>query len=59
LGRIYVVEVDKATAAVFHTVDPGRSPAQIAAMTSLSAAVVEQSLRALGEIGALVSSSHE
>lgn len=59
LGRIYVVEVDEATAAVFHTVDPGRSPAQIAAMTSLSAAVVEQTLRALGEIGALVSSSHE
>ncbi|HKW24241.1 MAG TPA: hypothetical protein VJN48_00575 [Terriglobales bacterium] len=59
LGRIYVVEVDKATAAVFRTADARRTPAQIAVMTSLSPAVVERTLRALGQIGALVTSSNE
>ena len=59
LGRIYVVEVDEATAAVFHAADARRGPAQIAAMTSLSAAVVQQTLRALGQIGAVVASSPE
>ncbi len=59
LGRIYVVEVDEATAAVFRTVNSGRSPAQIAATTSLSAAIVQQSLLALAQIGAVVASSQE
>ncbi len=59
LGRIYVVEVDEATTAVFHAADARRSPAQIAAATSLSAAVVRQTLRALGQIGAVVASSPE
>jgi hypothetical protein len=59
LGRIYVVEVDEATAAVFHAADARRSPAQIAATTSLSAAVVQQTLRALGQIGAVVAASPE
>src|SRR5690349_23975103 len=59
LGRIYVVEVDEATTAVFHAVDGRRSPAQIAATTSLSAAVVQQVLRALAQVGAVVASSTE
>lgn len=59
LGRIYVVEVDETTAAVFHAAHAGRSPAQIAATTSLSAAVVEQTLTALAQIGAVVVSSPE
>ena len=59
LGRIYVVEVDEATTAVFHAADGRRSPAQIAATTALSAAIVHQTLRALGQIGAVVASSPE
>jgi hypothetical protein len=59
LGRIYVVEVDEATAAVFHAVQSGHGPAQIAATTSLSAAVVQQTVRALEQIGAVVASSQE
>lgn len=58
-GRIYVVEVDDATAAVFHAADARRSPAQIAAMTSHSAVVVQHTLRALEQIGAVVASSQE
>jgi hypothetical protein len=59
LGRIYVVEVDEATTAVFHAADGRRSPAQIAAITALSAALVQQTLRALGHVGAVVASSTE
>jgi len=57
LGRIYVVEVDEATTAVFHAADGRRSPAQIAATTALSAAVVQQVLRGLAQVGAVVASS--
>lgn len=59
LGRIYVVEGDEATAAVFRAANSGRTPAQIAATTSLSAAVVRQTLRALAQIGAVVASFPE
>ena len=59
LGRIYVVEVDDAATAVFHAADGRRSPAQIAASTSLSAAVVQQVLRGLAQVGAVVASSPE
>ena len=59
LGRIYVVEVDEATTAVFYAADGRRSPAQIAASTSLSAAVVQQVLRGLAQVGAVVASSPE
>jgi len=55
LGRIYVVEVDEATAAVFHAAHR-RSAPQIAAATSLSDAVVQQTLAALAQLGALVTS---
>ena len=53
LGRIYVVEVDQATAAVFHAAHAYRSPEQIAKATRLSATVAEQALSALAQIGAL------
>jgi hypothetical protein len=56
-GRIYVVEVDEATAAVFHAAHAHSSPAQIAKAASLSATVVEQVLGALAQIGALATSS--
>ena|SRR5579864_9128920 len=59
LGRIYVVEVDEATTAVFHAADGRLSPAQIAASTSLSAAVVQQVLRGLAQVGAVVASFPE
>jgi hypothetical protein len=59
LGRIYVVEVDEATTSVFHAADGRRSPAQIAAVTSLSDAIVQQALRSLAQIGAVVASSAE
>ena len=59
LGRIYVVEVDEATIAVFHAADGRRTPAQIAATTSLSDAVVQQVLRGLAQVGAVVASSAE
>jgi hypothetical protein len=59
LGRIYVVEVDETTAAVFRAAHAGRSPAQIAATTSLSAAVVQRTLTALAQIGAVVVSYPE
>jgi hypothetical protein len=49
--------VDEATTAVFHAADGRRSPAQIVATTSLSAAVVQQVLRGLAQVGAVVASS--
>ena len=55
LGRIYVVEVDAATAAVFHACR--RTPAQIAEATSLPAALVEQTFTALTQVGAVVTPS--
>lgn len=59
LGRIYVVEVDEATTAVFYAADGRRSPAQIAATSALSSGVVKQTLRALAQVGAIVASSAE
>lgn len=58
-GRIYVAEVDPATAAVFHAADGRRSPAAIAESTSLSLPVVEHILGGLEELGALVTSSEK
>jgi hypothetical protein len=57
LGRIYVVEVDEAMAAIYYAADGSRSPAQIAEATSLPIATVQTSLDALIQIGALVTSS--
>lgn len=56
-GRIYVAEVDQATAAIFHAADGRRSPAAIAESTSLSLPMVERTLGGLEELGALVTSS--
>ena len=56
-GRIYVVEVDEATAAVFHGASARLSPAQITETTSLPAATVQQSLAALAQVGALATLS--
>lgn len=56
-GRIYVVEVDEPTAAVFHALRKGGCGAQIAETTGLPAALVRHTLAALGQIGALVTSS--
>ncbi|MGE5205347.1 MAG: hypothetical protein ACM3PW_07010 [Chlamydiota bacterium] len=57
LGRIYVVEVDAATAAVFHAASARLSPEQITEMTSLPAATVQQALAALAQVGALATLS--
>jgi hypothetical protein len=56
LGRIYVVEVDEATAAVFHACHAQRTPAQIAQATSLPLATIEQTQTALAQLGAVVTS---
>lgn len=56
-GRIYVAEIDQATAAIFQAADGRCSPAAIAASTSLSLSVVEPILGGLEELGALVTSS--
>ena len=56
-GRIYVVEVDKPTAAVFHALRGRATPEQIAETTLLLPGAVRHTLAALGEIGALVTSS--
>jgi len=56
-GRIYVVEVDDATAAVFRAADSRLSASQIAEAISLSPEFVQQTLAALVQIGALVTSS--
>lgn len=56
-GRIYVVEVDESTAAVFHAARAGAGPVQIAKTSFLPATVVRHTLAALAQIGALVTSS--
>jgi hypothetical protein len=56
-GRIYVVEVDADTAAVFHGAGARLSPAQIAETTSLPAATVQHALAALAQVGALATLS--
>lgn len=58
-GRIYVVELDEAMAAVFHAADARRSVAQIAAASSLSVPVVQQTLLALAQIGAVIAPFQE
>jgi hypothetical protein len=57
LGRIYVMEVDEATAAVFRGASARLSPAQITETTSLPAATVQQALTALAQVGALATLS--
>ena len=52
-GRIYVIEVDEITAAVFCAADGRRSTSQIASLVSLPAITVEKILGALMEVGAL------
>ena len=56
-GRIYVVEVDAATTAVFRAASTRLSPEQITEMTSLPAATVQQALAALAQVGALATLS--
>ena len=58
-GRIYVVEVDAGTAAVFYAALTHFAPSQIAEATSLPAATVQQALTALAQVGALAASSLE
>lgn len=58
-GRIYVAEIDQATAAIFQAADGRRSPAAIAELTSLPVPRVQQTLAGLVEIGALVTSSEK
>lgn len=56
-GRIYVVEVDEATAAIFRAASARLSAEQITETTSLPAATVQQALTALAQVGALASLS--
>ena len=56
-GRIYVVQADGPAAAVFGALRAGADPARIAETTFLPAAAVRHTLAALGQIGALVTSS--
>lgn len=58
-GRIYVVEVDAGTAAVFHAARAQIASSQIAETTLLPAATVQQTLTALAQVGALTASSLE
>lgn len=56
-GRIYVVEADEPSAAVFQALRAGTRPEQIAETTFLPPVVVRHTLAALGQIGAVVTSS--
>lgn len=58
-GRIYVLEVDTATAAIFHAADGSRDGAALAQSSSLPLPLVQQTLAALQQAGALTSSSEE
>jgi len=49
-----VMEVDAATAAVFSAVDGARSAGEVAELTKVSLAAVEQILQSLREVGAVV-----
>jgi hypothetical protein len=53
-GRIFVMEVDAATAVVFGALDGQRSAGEIAAVTKTAPEVVEQILQSLREVGAVV-----
>ena len=57
-GRIYVVEVDEPTKAIFQTTDGLRSAADIAGVTSLPETNVGEVLESLVRIGAVVRSSN-
>lgn len=58
-GRIYVMEVDEATAAAFHAADGQRDAVAIAQAARLPISVVQQILSALAQISALVTSSEK
>lgn len=58
-GRIYVLEVDGATAAIFHAADGSRDGSAIAQSSSLPLPLVQQTLAALQQAGALTSSSEK
>src|SRR5437667_8634380 len=53
-GRIFVMEVEEASAAVFEAVDGERNVAEIAELTKMSSLVAEQLLQSLREVGAVV-----
>ena len=52
-GKIFVMEVDPATAAVFSAVDGARSVVEISERTAMSLLAVEESLQSLKEVGAV------
>ena len=53
-GKIFVMEVDPATAAVFSAVDGARSVVEISERTAMSLLAVEESLQSLKEVGAVI-----
>ena len=53
-GKIFVMEVDAATAAVFSAVDGARSVVEISERTAMSLLAVEESLQSLKEVGAVI-----
>jgi hypothetical protein len=56
-GRIYVLELDTTTAAIFHAVDGRRDAALVAQAASLPLTLVQHTLAALEQAGALTSST--
>lgn len=54
MGKIYVVELDESTAAVFEATDGARAVDQIATAAGLTQEQAEETLRGLEEIGAVV-----
>ena len=52
-GKIFVMEVDAATAAVFSAVDGARSVAEISELTKMPLLVVEEIVQSLREVGAV------
>ena len=52
-GKIFVMEVDAATAAVFSAVDGARSVVEISERTAMPLLAVEESLQSLKEVGAV------
>ena len=53
-GKIFVMEVDPATAAVFSAVDSARSVVEISERTAMPLLAVEGSLQSLKEVGAVI-----
>ena len=53
-GKIFVMEVDAATAAVFSAVDGARSVVEISERTAMPLLAVEESLQSLREVGAVI-----